>query len=235
MASNDSIVTRISTALSTCGMTPQLELMKYALACDSYSSGLITADKLQHEMCIFLDETARRSRTMSEVLSRKKEPAISEVFTEATIMLFDSIVRSESFSKLGWKVTSENNIKVFDKKYIKPDVALWKNEKLIAVIECKTSLGFARNTWESDFKNRVELLKNVGVKEQAVFLFVASENCWQGFSTDDPRTLKTWFSLCPKNTWFGGGKQGEQKLSNLMYPGRLLKMIDALFKLSEDL
>lgn len=235
MITNNSIVTRISTALSLCGMTPQLELLKYALACDSYSSGLLSADELQREICIYLDDAAKRSRMMSEVLSRKKEPPISEVFTEAAIMLFDAIIRSEPFTKFGWKVTSENNIKIFDKKYIKPDVAIWKDEKLIAVIECKTSLGFARNAWKSDFENRVELLKSVGVKEEAVFLFVASENCWQGFSEDDPRTLKTWFSLCPKNTWFGGGKQGEEKLSNLMYPGRLSKMINTFFNLAESL
>lgn len=210
------------------GLSPTIEMITYALICDEYAEGKASEDQLQLAMCNYLDKSARRSRSLSEVINRVKEPPLSEIFTECTIMMVDAVVRSPKFASRSFHVSSENNIKIGDGKYIKPDVAIWSDDKIIGVIECKTSLGRARNEWKNDFEHRVKLFENVGIKNDNVFFLVATENCWQGFSLDDPKTLKTWFSLCPRGTWFGGGKQGEVKLSDRMNQGCLKKLIERL-------
>jgi hypothetical protein len=229
-----SLLTRICNSLAKVGLSPTQEMTKYILACDQYATGEISGDELQFSICNYLDVYARRSRTISDVIHRIKEPSISELFTEATVMMVDGVLRSPDFRDLGLHVSSENNLKIEKGKYLKPDVAIWKDEKIISVIECKTSLGRARKEWQGMFEERVKILGSIGIREESIILFVASENCWQGFPSTDSRTLDTWFSLCPKGTWFGGGKQGEKKLSDLMNEGSLKKMIEKLHCLAQS-
>ena len=225
---NETLLSRISSSMLKDGLSPTIEMTSYALICDEYANGQTSADKLQLAMCNYLDQSARRSRSLSEVIDRVKEPAISEIFTECTVMMADAVLRSSAFANKQLRVSSENNIKIGGGKYIKPDVAIWNKDKLVAVIECKTSLGRARNEWQSSFEDRVKTLQGVGINQNSIFLFVATEQCWQGFPKDDDRTLSSWFALCPKGTWFGGGKQGEVKLSEKMNDGALEKLIDQL-------
>lgn len=227
----ESLLSRISNALLKEGLNPAQEMVAYAILCDSYADGSIDEEQLQKGLCVYLDQVARRSRAISSVINRVKEPTIAEVFTEATMMWVDAMLRSPRFKHLGWTSSSETSIVLDTGKYIKPDVAIWKGDKIVAIIECKTSLGRARKEWEAAFEERVASLVKKDIKEDSIFLFVASENCWQGFHPDNPRTLKTWFALCPKHTWFGGGKQGERKLSEVMYPTHLGKMIQRLHDL----
>jgi hypothetical protein len=222
------LLSRISASMLKDGLSPTLEMISYALVCDEYAAGVADEDQLQFAMCNYLDQSARRSRSLSEVINRVKEPPISEIFTECTIMMVDAVIRSPKFIHRSLHVSSENNIKIGDGKYIKPDVAIWNDDKIIGVIECKTSLGRARKEWKNDFEQRVEIFKGVGIKPDSVFFVVATENSWQGFPADDPNTLNSWFSLCPKGTWFGGGKQGELKLSDKMNQGCLKKLIQKL-------
>lgn len=225
---NKTLLSRISSSMLKDGLSPNLEMVSYALVCDEYADGQATEDQLQLAMCNYLDRSARRSRSLSEVINRVKEPPISEIFTECTIMMVDAVIRSPKFIHRSLHVSSENNIKIGNGKYIKPDVAIWDGDKIIGVIECKTSLGRARNEWKNDFEERIKIFESVGISKENVFFLVATENCWQGFSPDDPKTLTTWFSLCPRGTWFGGGKQGEVKLSEKMNQGCLKKLVERL-------
>jgi len=225
---NEPLLSRISSSMLKDGLSPTQEMISFAITCDSYSNGVLSEDDLQFGMCKYLDESARRSRALSEVIHRVKEPPLSEVFTECTIMMVDAVLRSKKFIRKNLKVTSENNIKIDKGKYVKPDVAIWRDDKIVGVIECKTSLGRARKEWENAFNERIKIFESVGIDSNSVFLFVASETSWQGFSKDDPRTFNTLFSLCPKGTWFGGGKQGEVKLSDKMNQGCLKKLIKRL-------
>ena len=226
------LLTRVCDSLAKEGLSPTCEMTEYIVACDKYAIGELSANEFQFSLCSYLDMCARRSRAISGVIGRIKEPSISEVFTEATMMMIDGVLRSRAFKHLRLRASSENNLKIENGKYLKPDVAIWNNDKIIAVIECKTSLGRSRKEWQRLFEERVQVLGSIGIKEESILLFVASENSWQGFSKDDPRTLKTWFSLCPKGSWFGGGKQGEKKLSDKMYEGHLAKLIEQLQNLT---
>jgi len=44
---------------------------------------------------------------------------------------------------------------------IRPDISVWKNNKVVAIVECKTQLGWNRDKWEEDFKKRVPKRKGV--------------------------------------------------------------------------
>ena len=41
---------------------------------------------------------------------------------------------------------------------IRPDVLIWKGDEVVAIIECKTQLGWNRHKWESDFNEREKKL-----------------------------------------------------------------------------
>lgn len=53
------------------------------------------------------------------------------------------------------------NFQVFSEKSIerrrgslRPDISIWKDNKVKAIIECKTQLGWNRHKWEEDFKKK---------------------------------------------------------------------------------
>ena len=84
----------------------------------------------------------------------------------------------------------------FDTKngYIRPDISIWKDDKVVAIIECKTNLGFRRNEWESDFKSRTKKLKTVFSNAKAFLLVLSSKN-WSGFDKDYNKVGKQYFAL----------------------------------------
>lgn len=203
-----SLVERIKKSYANWSITPAAELLTYAQKCDDYAIDVITSDVMQASICEYMDQAAGRARALSSALGRTKEPPMADVFTEATNMLVDSIVRGRDSSV---KVFSEKNVKL-KCGYRKPDVSIWKNDELIGVVECKTCLGRRRDDWLNDYEKRVDELSELKLTESRVVLFVETEQTWQGFPASDPRTLKTWFTLCPKGAWHGGGKTGEVKL-----------------------
>jgi len=202
------LVERIKKSYANWSITPAVELLTYAQKCDDYANDAITSDIMQIAICEYMDKAAARARALSSALGRTKEPPMADVFTEATNMLVDSIVSGRDSSI---KVFSEKNVKL-KCGYRKPDVSIWKNDKLIGVVECKTCLGRRRDDWLNDYEKRVAELSELRLTESRVVLFVETEQTWQGFPASDPRTLKTWFTLCPKGAWHGGGKTGEVKL-----------------------
>lgn len=202
------ITDKIKESFSAFSIKPNDELLAYAEACDAYSTETIDSAEMQNALCSYMDSCASRSRALSAAVGRTKEPPMADVFTEATNMLVDAIVRGKDPNV---KVFSEKNVKL-KCGYRKPDVSIWKNDKLIGVVECKTCLGRRRDDWQKDYEKRVSELSELQLTESQVILFVETEQTWQGFPTTDARTLKTWFTLCPKGSWHGGGKTGEVKL-----------------------
>lgn len=222
------LIERISESYSNWSMKPAEELVVYARKCDDYASGKISSSEVQSAICEYMDTVAARSRALSTVLGRTKEPPLADVFTEATNMLADAIVRSKELVHLGISVSSEKNLKLPQGGYRKPDVSLWKNDKLVGVIECKTCLGRRRDDWLDDYEKRVSEFESFGLNPEAVFLLVETEQTWCGFPATDSRTLKTWFTLCPRGAWHGGGKTGELKLVEKQHPGIVEKFRSAL-------
>ncbi len=67
------------------------------------------------------------------------------------------------------------------RQVIRPDITIYQGETVVAIIECKTQLGWNRNDWEIDFNRRSQLLNSVYPKAKAYLLVMTGSN-WSGFS-----------------------------------------------------
>ena len=223
------LVERIEKSFDRKRIQPVQELLKYAQDCDDHANGSLSEDELQVSLCEYLDVSALRIRALSESLDRAKEPALSEIVTESINMLIDSFIRDPALRGSGFSVSSEKNVKLMSGCYRKPDVAIWKDEELKLIVECKTSLGRRRKEWEGDFKKRIEEFSTIGLPAESIMLFVGTDTTWRGFPVEDPRVHKTWFSLCPVGTWYGGGKAGETPLISKQHAGIVKNFKKAIF------
>lgn len=123
-------------------------------------------------------------------LNKKSVSPSSDFFVETVVFYLKLLLEQR---KLGLEVKSEVR---FDTKngYIKPDISIWKDDKVAAIIECKTNLGFRRNKWESDFKAREIELKTSFPKAKAFLLVLSSKN-WSGFDGKDKKAGQKYFAL----------------------------------------
>jgi len=86
---------------------------------------------------------------------------------------------------------------------IRPDISIWDGDKVIAIIECKTQLGWDRGEWETKFHTRVEKLKSDFPQAEGYLLTMTDLN-WKGFGQAVNVELigKQYFNLL-KQTWPG--------------------------------
>lgn len=222
---------RIKERYSLRKIEPTHELLSYAEACDKYADGTIDHDGLQNELCNYLDTAALRFRCLSESLGRSKEPSVSEIVTESITMFVDSLTRTSELRHKNLSVFSEKNLKLPTGESRKPDISVWDGDKMKLVIECKTCLGHRRKEWMGDFEDRIREFSNFGIDPSSMLLFVGTDNTWKGFPAGDTRIRKTWFSLCPVGTWYGGGKAGEVPLRERQHVGTLLALKDVITSL----
>lgn len=89
-------------------------------------------------------------------------------------------------------VASERNI-VRQRGSIRPDISVWRGEKVVAAVECKTQLGWNRDGWLHDFEDRETRLATEFPDAQ-MFLLVMTGSNWPGFG-DDKRVGKQFFVL----------------------------------------
>jgi hypothetical protein len=92
---------------------------------------------------------------------------------------------------------SERQI-IKEKNSIRPDISIWKGNEVVAIIECKTQLGWNRNNWENDFIDRDIKLKNDFPNAKS-FLLVMTGSNWSGFSGNS-NLNKNYFCLL-KDRW----------------------------------
>lgn len=84
---------------------------------------------------------------------------------------------------------------------IRPDISIWRQDELVAIIECKTQLGWNRDDWEHPYIDRVAKLK-LDFPIAKSYLLVMTEHNWGGFGDND-KIGKEYFSLLDKDTWIG--------------------------------
>ncbi|OLS16531.1 MAG: hypothetical protein HeimC3_53730 [Candidatus Heimdallarchaeota archaeon LC_3] len=101
-------------------------------------------------------------------------------------------------------------------KILKPDLSVWRDKKLQAIIECKLQLGYSRNEWEEKYIKK----KNVYLSEypeiKTFFLVFTKEN-WSGFENHQLEE-KEYFTL--SKTW----------PRSIEEPREILNPIETLFK-----
>ena len=99
-----------------------------------------------------------------------------------------------AFTKLDPTLTvmSEKNI-VRKRGSLRPDISIWRGDRLVVAIECKTQLGWNRDGWLSDFEDRESKL-STDFPSARLFLLVLTGSNWGGFG-DDIRVAQQFFVL----------------------------------------
>ena len=118
-------------------------------------------------------------QNIKKILNKRYQTTGADYFVE-TVVFFLQLY----FKKLGgqFSVHSERQIKK-NKNSIRPDISIWKDDEVIAIIECKTQLGWNRKNWEQDFEAREKKLKT-DFPNASAFLLVMTEQNWGGFGNN---------------------------------------------------
>ena len=127
---------------------------------------------------------------IKEFLNKRYLSAASDFFVEAIAFYLKLIFDKE---EIDFEVHSERQI-VPRRRAIRPDISVWKNDKVVAIIECKTQLGWNRDKWEEDFKKRESKLKDEFPNAKAFLVVMTSEN-WSGFPDDNKKVGEQYFTL----------------------------------------
>ena len=134
---------------------------------------------------------------IKKFLNKRYLPAASDFFVETIVFYLKVILDIED---IGLEVHSERQIRQ-KKRAIRPDISVWKNDKVVAIIECKTQLGWNRDKWEKDFKKRESKMKDEFPNAKAFLVVMTSKN-WSGFPDDNKKVGEQYFTLSsiwPKN------------------------------------
>lgn len=123
-------------------------------------------------------------------LNKKSVSPASDFFVETVVFYLKLL-----FEQRKKNVSVKSEFRFYLKTgYIKPDISIWKDGEVVAIIECKTNLGFARKKWELDFLKRERQLKSTFSNAKAFLLVLSSKN-WNGFDADDKRVNSQFFAL----------------------------------------
>jgi hypothetical protein len=128
-----------------------------------------------------------------DFLDKKVAQAGSDFFVE-TILFFLKLFND--VEGLNLEIASERTVQR-KRNAMRPDISIWRGSELLAVVECKTQLGWSRHNWKSDFETREQKLKEV-FPDAKIFLVVMSSCNWPGFG-DDLKVGKQLF--CLLNGW----------------------------------
>lgn len=134
---------------------------------------------------------------IKELLNKRYSAPASDYFVET--ILFYLKVTLESHNS-GFSVWSERQIRPH-RGAIRPDISIWKGDEVVAIVECKTQLGWNRDNWENNFEKRERTLKSEYPSAEA-FLVVMTSNNWPGFGSTNEKVGKKYFALSsiwPKN------------------------------------
>jgi len=152
---------------------------------------------------------------IKKFLNKKYVPAGADFFVE-TVLFYLKLILDKY--KNQYEVFSERPIKRH-RGYMRPDISIWDNDKVIAIIECKTNLGWNRIRWEGDFINREKRLKEDFPEANAFLLIMTSKN-WSGI----PKGNK----LGNKYFILSKGMQPHTNIENI--GSAILTLIEDLFK-----
>lgn len=127
---------------------------------------------------------------IKKFLNKRYAPPAADFFVET--VLFYLKLTLDKHKKL-YEVFSERQIKRH-RGFMRPDISIWDNDKVVAIIECKTNLGWNRIGWEEDFIEREKRLRD-DFPEANAFLVVMTSRNWPGIPDDDVNLRKKYFIL----------------------------------------
>lgn len=134
--------------------------------------------------------------SIKNFLGKRVAQAGADFFVESVLFLLRLFNEAEA---LGFEISSELAIQR-KRKAIRPDISIWRNGNLLAVIECKTQLGWLRNNWKLHFEERERKLKEVFPDAQ--FLVFVMTGCnWPGFGDQSSPIEERKFFCFLKDAW----------------------------------
>lgn len=139
-------------------------------------------------MKAFYDAQGATKRVLGKVYAG----AAADFFAETIAFFLKAL---EQTWGLGLTIASEKGI-VARRGAMRPDISVWCEDEVRAIIGCKTQLGWNRVDWESDFRQREERLREA-FPHAAAFLVVATEINWKGFG-DHALAGQKYFTLCSR-------------------------------------
>jgi len=122
-------------------------------------------------------------------LDKRYIAAASDFFVESTLFFLKLYLKSEGGTL---QAHSERQIKQ-KRNAIRPDISIWKDNEVIAIIECKTQLGWNRNNWEQQYIDRDIKLKTDFPYAKSFLLVMTGLN-WSGFG-DNSKLNDSYFCL----------------------------------------
>ena len=126
---------------------------------------------------------------LKNFLNKTYRGAAADFFVETLLFYLNAFIRTH---KLELVVASEKRLKP-RRGSLRPDISIWRRDGLVAVIECKTNLGWNRYGWLDDFLKR-ESAVNLDFPNAKCFLVVLTAHNWPGFG-DDKRVGDQFFTL----------------------------------------
>ena len=111
-------------------------------------------------------------------LDKRYLGAASDHFVESILFFLKLYFQSQGGHL---QARSEKQIKK-TKNAIRPDISIWRQDEVIAIIECKTQLGWNRDNWEEQYIDRDLKLKIDFPNAQSFLLLMTGLN-WSGFGT----------------------------------------------------
>lgn len=159
------------------------------------------------ELCLSSDEVTRAillrlrayymaQEEIKKLLGKRVAAAGSDFFVESLVFFLRVL---NDTHRLGVEVESEVAL-IKKRGSARPDITIRCNGKPIAIIECKTQLGWSKDgEWLKDFEAR-EILIHESFAAVPLFLVVMTEAGWEGFGKD-PRVGNQFFALMKRPHW----------------------------------
>jgi hypothetical protein len=141
------------------------------------------------------------------LLNKRYQAPLADYFVETVLFFLRLYLKSQSANL---EAHSERQIKR-TRNAIRPDISVWRQHELVAIIECKTQLGWNRNGWEQDYISREKKLK-AEFPQANSFLLAMTENNWGGFNNHSLLN-SNFFSLLDNNTWISSYSHNDQILT----------------------
>ena len=122
-------------------------------------------------------------------LGKRVKGNAADFFVETLLIYIRAFIETHN---LALEAVSEKSI-IKKRGSPRPDITVWRGEQLVAVIECKTNLGWNRHKWERDFNKREDKIHGQ-FPNATCFLVVLTAINWFGFERN-PRVGDQYFTL----------------------------------------
>jgi len=135
----------------------------------------------------------RSQLRMMAYLDKRYMGAAADFFVETVVFFLKALAITHA---LDVDVEAERQVRRA-RSAMRPDISIWRGDRCLAAIECKTQLGWKRHNWEAQFTDREAriLSDHEGAR---TFLLVLTAKNWGGFGTS-PLLGEKYFVVA--NTW----------------------------------